>query len=134
MSLKLDTINKQYPTAKKLLDYDALKLKPFSSGALIKMKSSNELARVSDPLKEPSKTLEALFSPIGSLGDKVDLLPLVLNVRTKSIDELFEEEETDTNTALRKRWGFSKDFVDMFFKPFLEGQVLTVFGLGFYPY
>ena len=108
-----------------MLDYESLRLKPFLPGALVKLKSRNKLARVSDPLREPGDTINALLSPIGSFGDKLNLLPLVLNVRTKSIEELFEEKETDTETALIQRWGFSDDFISTFFKPFLEGIYLT---------
>jgi phytoene dehydrogenase-like protein len=115
----------KYPEANKLLDYDALKLKPFLPGALIKLKSRNKLARVADPLRQPSETINALLAPIGSLGDKVNVLPLILNVRTKSIEELFEENETDTETALIQRWGFSDAFISKFFKPFVEGIYLV---------
>lgn len=89
------------------------------------MKSRNNLARVADPLREPSEVINALLAPVGSLGDKIDLLPLILNVRTKSIEELFEERDTDTETALVERWGFTDDFISKFFKPFLEGIYLA---------
>jgi hypothetical protein len=115
----------EYPEAKKLLDYDALKLKPFLPGALIKLKSRNKLARLSDPLREPGDTINALLAPVGSFSDKVNILPLIFNVRTKSIEKLFEERETDTETALIERWGFSDDIINKFFKPFLEGIYLT---------
>jgi phytoene dehydrogenase-like protein len=55
----------------------------------------------------------------------VNILPLIFNVRTKSIEKLFEERETDTETALIERWGFSDDIINKFFKPFLEGIYLT---------
>jgi phytoene dehydrogenase-like protein len=115
----------QYPEAKKLLDFEALKLKPFLPGALVKLKSRNKLARVSDPLRQPEETVSTLTVPIGSFRDKLNLIPLILNVRTKSIEELFEERETDTASALSSRWGFSEDFVAKFFKPFLEGIYLA---------
>lgn len=119
----------EYPEAKKLLDYEALKLKPFLPGALVKLKSRNTLARVADPLRVPGDTVNALLAPVGSLGDKVNVLPLIFNVRTKSIDELFEEQETDTETALIERWGFSDDFIEKFYKPFLEGIYLAPLSL-----
>jgi phytoene dehydrogenase-like protein len=115
----------EYPEAKKLLDYDALKLKPFLPGALVKLKSRNKLARIADPLRQPGDTINALLAPIGSLRDKVGTLPLILNVRIKSVEELFEENETDTETALIQRWGFSDDIISKFFKPFLEGIYLV---------
>ncbi len=119
----------EYPEAKKLLDYDALKLKPFLPGALVKLKSRNNLARVADPLRVPADTLNAILAPVGSIIDKVKVLPLIFNVRTKSIDQLFEEKETDTETALIERWGFSDDFIEKFYKPFLEGIYLAPLSL-----
>lgn len=117
----------RYPKAKEILDYDRLELKPFLPGALIKLESQAELARVSDPLREPGidVLLSALVAPIGSLLDKFNLIPLILNVRTKSIEELFEEEEIDTATALSERWRFSQEIISKFFKPFFEGIFLA---------
>jgi len=46
-------------------------------------------------------------------------------VVSTSIEALFEEEETDTLTALKDRWGFSSDMIDKFFSPFLEGIYLA---------
>jgi phytoene dehydrogenase-like protein len=115
----------EYPEAKKLLDYDALKLKPFLPGALVKLKSRNKLARVADPLRVPGDTLNAVLAPVGSLIDKAKVLPLIFNSRIKSIEELFEEKETDTETALIERWGFSDAFIEKFYKPFLEGIYLA---------
>jgi phytoene dehydrogenase-like protein len=115
----------EYPFAKQLLDYDDLKLGKFLPGALVKLKGSDTLARVADPLRQPEDIFTALFAPVGSLGDKISVLPLIFHVRTKSVEELFEEPETDTLTALRDRWGFSDDMIDKFFKPFLEGIYLA---------
>jgi phytoene dehydrogenase-like protein len=115
----------EYPASKMMLDYDALKLRPFLPGALVKLKSRNKLARVADPLRVPGDTLNALLSPVGSIFDKLRVLPVILNVRLKSIENLFEERETDTETALTERWGFSDAFIATFFKPFLEGIYLA---------
>ena len=114
-----------YPEAKKLFDYDDLKLKPFLPGALVKINDSYEFARVADPLREPTSILDALLAPIGNFNDKINVLYLVGNCRSKSVEELFEEPETDTKTALTERWGFSDDFISGFFKPFLEGIYLA---------
>ena len=115
----------EYPYSKMLLDYDDLKLKPFLPGALVKLEGSDDLARISDPIREPSDLYDALVSPVGSPGDKLAMVPLLLNVRLKSIAELFEEFETDTATALKSRWRFSNDIITKFFKPFLEGIYLS---------
>jgi phytoene dehydrogenase-like protein len=115
----------EYPEVKKILDYDALELKQFLPGAKVKLKGRKELARVADPLRNPLDIVDSVLSPIGSLLDKVKVLPLVLNVRLSSIEAIFNEEETDTETALIERWGFSDNFTNTFLKPFLEGIFLS---------
>jgi phytoene dehydrogenase-like protein len=114
-----------YPMSKQLLDYDQLRLGQFLPGALIRLPNRSKLARVSDPLRRPSDFLSALFSPIGSISDKVKLAPLIWNVRRKSIAGLFNEPETTTAEVLKKRWRFSDEIVDNFFRPFLEGIFLS---------
>ena len=115
----------EYPDVKKLLDFEALKLKPFLPGALVKLKDRNTLARVADPLRNPADTIPSILAPVGTLLDKIEVLPLILNVRAKSVEELFSEREVDTETALIDRWGFSDDFIGKFLKPFLEGIYLA---------
>lgn len=115
----------EYPAVKKLLDYDALELKKFLPGAFVKIQGRDALARVADPLRNPEDIVDSVLSPIGSLIDKVKVLPLVLNVRLSSVKSIFEEPETDTKSALIERWGFSDNFINTFLKPFLEGIYLA---------
>ena len=115
----------EYPEVKRLLDYDALELKPFLPGALVKLQGRTELGRVADPLRQPADLIPSVLSPVGSLIDKVKVLPLVYNVLSKSVDELFEEREVPTSDALKNRWGFSESFIDSFLRPFLEGIYLA---------
>jgi phytoene dehydrogenase-like protein len=115
----------EYPEVKKVLDFEALKLKPFLAGALVKLKDRNSFARVADPLREPGDIFNSILAPVGSLIDKVKVIPLFLNVKTKSVEKLFEEQETDTEAALIERWGFSDKFIAKFYKPFLEGIYLA---------
>lgn len=115
----------EYPLAKQLLDYKALKLGRFLPGALVKVENEAKLARVADPLRDPGDIFNALFAPVGTLADKIDVLPLVLHVRTTSVEEIFEEPERDTLTELKDRWGFSNEIIDKFFRPFLEGIYLA---------
>jgi phytoene dehydrogenase-like protein len=115
----------EYPAVKKLLDYKALELKRFLPGAFVKIQGRDALARVADPLRNPEDIFDSVLSPIGSLIDKVKVLPLVLNVRLSSVDSIFAEPETDTKTALVNRWGFSDEFINTFLKPFLEGIYLA---------
>ena len=115
----------EYPLAKQLLDYEALQLCPFLPGALVKIKDSDKLQRVADPLRQPEDLVTALLAAVGTLEDKIRVLPLIYHVRTKTIQELFDEPETDTLAALQDRWGFSSDMIDKFFTPFLEGIYLA---------
>jgi phytoene dehydrogenase-like protein len=115
----------EYPFAKKLLDYDDLRLKRFLPGALIKIGDDAKFARVSDPLREPGDLLTTLFSKVGSIADKLKLIPFIVHARITSIEKLFEEPETDTLTALTQRWRFSDEIIQKFFSPFLQGIYLA---------
>ena len=114
-----------YPVAQNVLDYEALQLRPFLPGALIKLPNRFRLARVSDPLREPGDLITALLAPVGEFLDKLKVVPLIWHVRTSSIEELFHEPETDTAECLENRWGFSTSFRRSFFEPFLEGIYLA---------
>lgn len=115
----------EYPYAKKLLDYDALKLSKFEPGALVFTGTEGELFKVADPIRRPLDLFVALTAPVGDFADKIRVLPLLLHVFTTSIDDLFAEEETDTLTCLKERYGFSDAFISEFMQPFLEGIYLA---------
>lgn len=111
-----------YPEAQRLLDYHALDLKRFYNGAFIHKNGS--FHRIADPLRHPGKALATLRAPVGSLGDKVRMLPLRRHVLSKTPAEVFETPETTTIEALRNRWGFSDSMIDDFFRPFIGGVTL----------
>jgi phytoene dehydrogenase-like protein len=110
-----------YPETKRFLDYKALDLRPFSPGAII----LNEKGRseIVDPLREPSALMHTLMSPAGSLPDKVRMLGLKVKLSGKSLDTIFNENETTTLAYLR-RAGFSERMISQFFKPFMSGIFL----------
>ena len=114
----------EYPQAKMLLNYTDLKLGQFLPGALVKIDTPS-LARVADPLRQPKELWTALLAPVGTFWDKLRILVLVVHVRLLSISELFTETETNTLTALEERWNFSKEIIEKFFTPFLEGIYLS---------
>lgn len=109
----------EYPESKKMFDYDALGLKPYDPGALIKIKSG--FTTVADPLRQPSKIIQALTTKVGNFADKLRLGPLFYHVKTKSVKELFEEEESDTLSCLRNKYKFSDKMIQEFFEPFMVG-------------
>lgn len=115
----------EYPFAKKLLDYDGLKLKRFEPGALVYTGEDGSLSKVADPLRRPGDLLVALTANVGEFTDKLRVLPLLFHVFTNTVDDLFAEPETDTLSCLKNRWGFSDKFIAEFMQPFLEGIYLA---------
>ena len=55
-----------YPEARRLLDYDALDLRPFEPGALIRF--GGDFHRVSDVWRRPSRLVEMIRSPVACAG------------------------------------------------------------------
>eukprot|EP00588_Corethron_pennatum_P015297 CAMPEP_0194281202 /NCGR_PEP_ID=MMETSP0169-20130528/20206_1 /TAXON_ID=218684 /ORGANISM="Corethron pennatum, Strain L29A3" /LENGTH=252 /DNA_ID=CAMNT_0039026195 /DNA_START=46 /DNA_END=800 /DNA_ORIENTATION=+ len=115
----------KYPASLELLDYDALRLGQFEPGSLVHTGSGDGPHKVADPLRRPGDLLTAVLAPVGTLLDKIKVLPLLAHVFSTSVEDLFAEEETDTLSCLRDRWGFSERFIDEFYTPFLEGIYLA---------
>lgn len=110
-----------YPEAQRLLNYNALNLKAFRSGALIRM--NDAFTTMSNPFKEPSQVFKTLFSPVGSLSDKIKVLQLSNEVSPESTESFFSDDATDTLSYLRA-YGWSNDMITNFFKPFFGGVFL----------
>ena len=107
-----------YPEARRVLDYDALGLRPFYPGALIRYK--NRFYRFADPWRHPVDGLLGLFTPIGSFSDKLRVRKLRGRVLSGSLSDLYNHPETTTLQALRNI-GFSENMIDRFFRPFIGG-------------
>lgn len=110
-----------YPEAERLLDYNALNLKAFRSGALIRQ--GNDFTAMADPFKEPSLVFKSLFAPVGSLLDKIKILQLTNDVVHNTTDSFFTDNATDTLTYLQQ-YGWSNRMIEQFFKPFFGGVFL----------
>ena len=110
-----------YPEAKSLLDYKALELCSFDPGALIL--SRDGITKLGDPIRQPRSLLSTLFSSAATFPDKIKMLLLKLKIGSKSIDDIFREDELPTIDYL-KREGFSKTIMDQFFQPFMTGIFL----------
>jgi len=110
-----------YPEAKRVLDYSALKLKPFLPGASIRFEG--RFHQLTDPWRRPLAAMSSVFSPIGSLADKLRVARVRRRVTRGSLEERFQEPETTTYDAL-KQAGFSEAMIDRFFRPFLGGIFL----------
>ena len=110
-----------YPEAKRILDYDALRLTPFLPGALVRY--AGQFHELTDPWRRPLSAVRSLWSPIGSLADKLR----VANFRRQSLRGTIEERFRDTETTslqMLQNAGFSASMIDRFFQPFLGGIFL----------
>lgn len=108
-----------YPEVRRLLDYGALDLRPFVPGALVRY--AGRFHRLTDPWRRPS--LGALFSPIGSLADKLRVARLRRRVLSGSLADLAARPERTTIDSLAAH-GFSPAMIERFFRPFLGGVFL----------
>jgi phytoene dehydrogenase-like protein len=115
-----------YPEARAVLDYPALRLRPFLPGALIRF--GGKFHTLADPWRRPLAALRSLVAPVGSLADKVRVGRLRARVLSGSAEDRFRDPETTTLATLEAA-GFSGAMIDRFFRPFLGGVFLDA-GLG----
>jgi phytoene dehydrogenase-like protein len=111
-----------YPEARALLDYDALELRHFEPGALVR--ASGRFHRISDPFRDPLATPRTLLAPVGSFLDKLRILRLRQQVTAGDVERLFARPEISTSEALSHRYHFSAKMRRRFFDPFLRGVLL----------
>jgi len=106
-----------YPEARRLLDYDALDLRRFYPGALVR--HGGKWHRVADPFRHPLDGIRGVFNPIGSLADKLRIGRL----RLGGFDFSRHAADQTAMQALQEE-GFSKSMIERFFRPFLGGVFL----------
>ena len=116
------TMLTSYPEARQQLDFQALDLRPFKAGALVR--SGGKFHRIADPFREPRAIGRTLIAPVGSVLDKLRLLRLRQLVTSGSLEQLFAQPELSTAEALKTRHGFSKGMRKKFLDPFLRGVLL----------
>lgn len=110
-----------YPRTARLLDYEALDLRPFYPGALVARDGG--LHRVADPRRRPLGALRALGGPVAHASDALPLARLLWRVLRPSLHELFARPERPAIEVLREL-GFPARLIDGFFRPFLGGIFL----------
>lgn len=115
-----------YPEAQRLLNYSALDLQSFRSGALIRHQPRGEAAQwlnLLNPFQEPLSAFQTLTSSVGTLGDKLRIFELLRQTTSLSVSELFQQTPTTTLAYLRDA-GFSDQIIERFFRPFFGGVFL----------
>ncbi|MEM9409589.1 MAG: NAD(P)/FAD-dependent oxidoreductase [Planctomycetota bacterium] len=110
-----------YPEAQRVLDFKALNLKQFKSGALIRY--DGNFCRVSDIIRHPADLPGNLFTKAASLADKLKIASLRLELGKKSLEEIETAENCTTRERL-KSFGFSNRIIQSFFRPFFGGVFL----------
>ena len=110
-----------YPEARGLLDYRALELHPFHSGALIRV--DGRFVRVTDPFRQPRSALSALLAPVGSAGDKLRLARLRRRALREDLATTLARAEAPTSGALAW-YGFSETMVERLFRPLFSGVLM----------
>ncbi|MGH8931491.1 MAG: NAD(P)/FAD-dependent oxidoreductase [Egibacteraceae bacterium] len=105
-----------YPEARRLLDYEALELQPFSPGVLVWRGTGFEA--LADPFRAPEQALRSLTSGVGGWGDKLRLARLRLTLSRSSPAQLRGRPDVSTISELRAL-GFGNGIIESFFRPFL---------------
>lgn len=109
-----------YPEAQKLLNYKDLRFNELPSGARIR--NGDEFFVMPNPLKNLWTAPQAVFSPVGSLFDKMKILQL--NSDTRNADEPNASKSAETTISFLKNYGYSDAILNQFFKPFMGGVFL----------
>ncbi len=113
--------NPAYPEAARVLDHDALDLRPFAPGVLVALGSKQH--RLGDPRRGPSWALESARAPVGSLADKVRFAVYALRMAGASPRDLVTQADSPAEAALRAA-GIDDRFLDSVLRPFLAGVFL----------
>jgi phytoene dehydrogenase-like protein len=111
-----------YPEARALLDYEALELQRFDSGALIH--SHGRWLAMLDPWRHPVRGLRALTNGIGTPRDRWRLARLRGRLLRTADETLLSGPDESTEQFLLGTMGFSRDMVDRFFRPWFAGIFL----------
>lgn len=115
-----------YPEAQRLLNYSALDLRLFRSGALIRHQSPGPVPQwltLLNPFQEPLSVFQTLASPIGTFGDKLRIVELLRRTQELPVAELFRQTPA-TTLALLHELDFSDQIIERFFRPFFGGVFL----------
>ncbi|MFE9835556.1 NAD(P)/FAD-dependent oxidoreductase [Streptomyces sp. NPDC005551] len=113
--------NTSYPQARRRLLLRDLRLRPFTPGVLIHTEEGD--LRFSDPSRTPRRAKDLLPGRLAGTRDLLALGALSARDMLAPVRLLKRGEDRTTRTALAAA-GFSEDFVERFFRPFLSGVFL----------
>jgi phytoene dehydrogenase-like protein len=111
-------LNTAYPRVPALADIDALDMRYFTPGVLVRR--AGALHRLENPLRDPRAAPQTLGSSIGTLADRLKFAALATRCATYAPARLLDAPETTTQEALR-RAGLSHRIIEEVLRPFLSG-------------
>jgi phytoene dehydrogenase-like protein len=112
-----------YPEARETLDYDALDLRRFRAGAMVRF--GGKWHDLADPTREGwGAAIRGALSPIATIGDALRVLSLRRRVLRTDADALLTQATDRPTIEHLKALGFSDRIIQRFFKPFLGGIFL----------
>ncbi len=112
------TLNTAYPEPRRLLDLDALRLRPLHPGVVVYAEGRRH--RLSDPRRRPQDTVTTCRAPVGSAMDKARLAALLARLAAMPAERILQAPERTTAEALAER-GFSPQMVERLLRPLLAG-------------
>ena len=110
-----------YPEVNRRIDLARLNLRKFEPGALVRY--SGSFHSITDPFRRPLAAIPTVFTPIGTLFDKLRVGLIRADVLKDASEKLFERKETTTLERLEAA-GFTDSLIERFFRPFLGGIFL----------
>ncbi|MFF6996355.1 NAD(P)/FAD-dependent oxidoreductase [Streptomyces sp. NPDC008313] len=113
--------NTSYPQSRQRLSLRDLRLRPFTPGVLVHTEQGRR--RFVDPTRRPRESADLLPGRLAGPRDLLALGALSARYMLAPVGTLKRGEERTTRTALAAA-GFSEEFVDRFFRPFLSGVFL----------
>ena len=113
--------NPAYPEGRRMLDYDALDLRPFTAGVDVLLDKG--VRRVADPLRAPSALISSAVAGVGSPLAKARFAAYAAACAVRSPAHLAARPDISTRAALREA-GISDELVDRLIRPFLAGVFL----------
>lgn len=107
-----------YPELEHFLDLKELELQAFNSGTLIY--TPEKMRLLANPMLHPGQLLNEAFSNLISLKDKALVVKLLFNMNASAATQY---QPMSTMNFL-KSFGFSEEFIELFWRPFLAGVFL----------
>jgi phytoene dehydrogenase-like protein len=117
--------NPAYPEGARVLNHEALDLRPFIAGARIVVSRSGrrQVERVADPRRQPSWAVPSLMAHIGSPVSTARFGAYAVSRAVRSVESLLRDPDVTTEEALR-RAGADRSLMERVLRPFLSGVFL----------